>query len=231
MPPKSRPAAQTGRGAQGRRSPKPRTVIKQPRSYGGWVIAVAVLAVVGVLFAIYRSNTPASSASGGGPGYQVGQPGIGQQAPAFDLPASNGGSISLASLRGKTVLLFFQEGVGCEPCWTQIKQLEASASAVRAAGVDQIVSITTQPVKLLTQKARDEGISTPVLADTDLTVSKAYTANKYGMMGDAMDGHSFILVGPDGSIQWRADYGGAPKYTMDVPVDQLLADLKAARHA
>lgn len=30
-------------------------------------------------------------------------------------------------------------------------------------------------------------------------------------------------------IQWRADYGGAPDYTMHVAVDDLLADLKAGR--
>ncbi len=45
------------------------------------------------------------------------------------------------------------------------------------------------------------------------------------MMGDDRDGHSFILVGPDGTIRWRADYGGAPKYSMYVPVQRLLADL------
>lgn len=86
-------------------------------------------------------------------------------------------------------------------------------------------------MNLLAQKARDEGISTPVLADTSLAVSKAYQANQYGMMGTSMDGHSFVLVGPDGTIQWRADYGGAPKYTMYVPVKQLLADLEAGRRA
>ena len=46
------------------------------------------------------------------------------------------------------------------------------------------------------------------------------------MMGDR-NGHSFILVGKDGRIRWRADYGGAPKYTMFVPDDRLLADLRA----
>lgn len=51
------------------------------------------------------------------------------------------------------------------------------------------------------------------------------------MMGASRNGHSFVLVGPDGKIQWRADYGGAPKYTMYVPADTILADLKAGRRA
>ena len=185
--------------------------------------------MLGVLFVVFRSNNPTATRAGGPPAYQVGSPGIGQPAPGFTLPSSNGGAISLASLRGKTTLLYFQEGIGCEPCWSQLKDLEAAAGTVHAAGIDNIVSITTQPANLLAQKAHDEAITTPVLADTSLAVSKNFGANGYGMMGDSMDGHSFILVGPDGKIQWRADYGGAPKYTMYVPVRQLLADLSAGR--
>jgi hypothetical protein len=43
------------------------------------------------------------------------------------------------------------------------------------------------------------------------------------------DGHSFVLVGPDGVIRWRADYGGAPNYTMFLPTDRMLADLAGER--
>jgi len=198
----------------------------------GWVWGLlTVLVVLGALFAVFRTNNAGVTANGGGPGYQVGSPAIGQQAPDFTLPASTGQSLNLASMHGKTVLLYFQEGVGCEPCWTQMKDLEADPSAVHAAGIDEVVSITTQPANLLAQKAHDEQIATPVLADTNLAVSKGYQANQYGMMGSSMDGHSFVLVGPDGKIQWRADYGGAPKYTMYVPVKQLLAQLMAGRRA
>ena len=213
----------------GRRPASGRKPARQQRSHGWIWGAVAVIAVLGVLFTVFRSNNSGSSSADGQPPYQVGSPGIGQQTPGFTLPASTGGQVSLAALRGKTVLLYFQEGIGCEPCWTQLKDLEKAAGAVRAAGIDEIVSITTQPVNLLTQKAHDEGIDTPVLADTNLAVSKAYRANQYGMMGDSMDGHSFVLVGPDGTIEWRADYGGAPKYTMYVPVNQLLTALQAGR--
>ena len=69
-------------------------------------------------------------------------------------------------------------------------------------------------------------LSTPVLSDPDLTVSKAYHASEYGMMGTSRDEHTFILGKPDGSIGWRADYGGAPRYAMFVPTADLLADLK-----
>ena len=60
-----------------------------------------------------------------------------------------------------------------------------------------------------------------------LMVSQAYTANGYGMMGNSRDGHTFIVVGPDGRIRWRADYGGSPNYTMYVPISNLVADIRA----
>ncbi len=65
-----------------------------------------------------------------------------------------------------------------------------------------------------------------MLSDPNLAVSKTYDANKYGMMGGSHNGHTFIVVGPDGEIKWRADYGGAPDYTMYVPVPDLLADMR-----
>ena len=90
----------------------------------------------------------------------------------------------------------------------------------------QIVSITTDPLSALKQKVADEGLSTPVLSDPTLSVSKAYDANSYGMMGTSADGHSFLVVGPDRLIRFRADYGGAPNHTMYVKVATLLAQLQ-----
>ena len=95
--------------------------------------------------------------------------------------------------------------------------------------MDAVVSITTDRADLIGRKAADEKLATPVLSDPDLAVSRAYDANQYGMMGDMRDGHSFVLVGPDGVIRWRADYGGGPKYTMFLPTDKMLSDLAKER--
>ena len=189
-----------------------------------WTLtAVAGVAVVGLLWALFGR---ASSSAGLVP-YTVGQPGKGAVAPAFTLPASTGGRVDLSKFRGRSVLLYFQEGITCQPCWDQLVALEKATPDLRAAGVDQVVSITTDPVDVVTQKAHDEGIVSPVLSDTTLAVSGAYHANSYGMMGASRDGHSFILVDPDGVIRWRADYGGPPRYTMDVAVPTLLRQLRA----
>lgn len=190
-----------------------------------WVagVAVALAATFGLYSVFHRANGGASTSYA----YQAGSPGVGAQAPGFTLAATTGGTISLSSLRGKTVLLYFQEGLDCQPCWTQIQQLEAASAQVEAAGIDRVISITTDPVNLLAQRVKDMGLSTAILSDPSLSASTQYNANQYGMMGTSTDGHSFILVSPTGKVLWRADYGGAPNYTMDVPVSTLLAQLKA----
>lgn len=192
---------------------------------------VAVLVVVGVLFLIFRSTSPDAPGSGaGGQGgyvYQTGSPGVGDQAIDFSLPSTKGGTVSLADFKGKTILTYWHEGLGCQPCWDQIRAFEDDPAALRAAGIDDVVSITSGPVDALAQKMNDDGLHSTVLADTDLAVSRQYDMNQFGMMGDSRDGHSFVLIGPQGTILWRADYGGAPNYTMFVPVNVLLDQLKA----
>lgn len=202
-----------------------------------WMLAGGglVVAAIVVLYLIYQGAPArqgvASGASGDGSGYRhvAGQPSAGSTAPGFTLASGGGKQVSLTQFRGRSVLLYFQEGLSCQPCWDQIKDLENNQAALKAAGVDAVVSITTDPADLIARKAADEVLSTPVLSDPDLRVSHAYNANKYGMMGDMRDGHSFVLVGPDGIIRWRADYGGAPDYTMMLPTQKMLADLTKER--
>jgi peroxiredoxin len=199
----------------------------------GWIIAAAVVVVFAlvVLYLVYQNSQGKHDTTAGGSGFThvAGEPGAGTAAPAFTLTSGTGAQVSLTDFRGRNVLLYFQEGLSCQPCWDQIKDLERSKAALRAAGVDAVVSITTDPANLIGQKAADEKLTTPVLSDPSMQVSRAYDANSYGMMGDMRDGHSFILVGPDGTIRWRADYGGKPDYTMFLPTAKMLTDLTAER--
>ena len=197
-----------------------------------WIRAgMGAAAAVAVLLAVFLTGGHGGS---GSYTYQVGQPGPGASAPNFTLASNMGGSFDLAAQRGKTVLLYFQEGTDCQPCWTQLQAIQRDMAGFRRAGIDEVVSITTDPLGALRQAAGTYGTTIPVLSDPNLAVSQAYDANRYGMMGTSRDGHSFIVVGPTGTIEWRADYGGAPNYTMYVPVPTLLAQMgagMAAHHA
>src|SRR5712692_7321823 len=124
----------------------------RPRSrlqLGGMTAVLVVAAIVGLYFLRSSSN------SAGAYRFATGSPGPGQTAPPVRLPATTGGSFDLGSYRGKqSVLLYFQEGLTCQPCWDQIKAIEKDLPKFRALGVGPIVSITTDPLGLIRQKAK-----------------------------------------------------------------------------
>jgi peroxiredoxin len=190
------------------------------------VAVAASAAAIAALFGIYVSAAPSQGElpTPGKVSYITAEPASGS-APQMRLPSADGSAFDLADLRGQSVLLYFQEGLMCQACWTQLRDLENAEAELKAAGVDTIVNVTTDPADLLARKIKDENFSTTTVSDPTGEVSAEFGALGVGMMGDSMNGHSFVLIGPDGDIQWRADYGGAPDYTMYVPVPQLLADM------
>lgn len=190
-------------------------------------LCVVVIASVGVLAGIFfrAAGPPTERDAPARFPYVVGQPGPGSQAPELRLASTAGRTFDLGRSRG-TTLLYFMEGVMCEPCWDQLADIERNFSRFRALGIDRIVSIDCDPVGISRRKLVDEGLKSEVLYDPHEVMFR-YRTNEYGMMGDGMNGHSFVLVGPDGTIEWRADYGGSQTgYTMYVPVDSLLADIR-----
>jgi len=210
---------------RGKRAPYPPK--RSPRfGFTWWLVALTVVISFVGLYSIF-TNSSASKRASTASTYDVGRPGPGEAAPAFTLTDNTGRQVSLNDYRGKSVLLYFHEGLTCPPCWDQMTVLENEVQQLKAAGIDAVVSITTDPADLIGRKTRDMGLSTPVLSDLDMAISRKYEANRFGMMGASRDGHTFILVSPEGIIRWRADYGGPPTYTMFVPVDRLLNDLRA----
>ena len=193
---------------------------------------VASVAALAVLFGIYSSAAPAADElpAPGKVSYVTAEP-VRGAAPEMQLPSADGSTFDLGALRGQSVLLYFQEGLMCQACWAQLSDLEKAQADLKAAGIDKLVNVTTDPVDLLARKVKDDGFSTTTVSDPTGEVSREFGALGVGMMGPNMNGHSFVLIGPDGEIQWRADYGGAPDYTMYVPVPQLLADLSTRTSA
>ncbi len=189
-------------------------------------VALGVVAL-GALFVLSNSGGSKGTGKAGEYEFVVGNPGPGEKAPPLQLPSTDGGMFYLASEHG-SVLLYFQEGIMCQPCWDQIKDIEAEFSKFEALGVDNVVTITTDPLDALEQKAADEGLTSEVLADPGVGASREWGTAGIGMMGADMNGHSFILVNEKGEIEWRADYGGPPDHTMYLPVSNVLADMRAA---
>lgn len=84
-----------------------------------------------------------------------------------------------------------------------------------------VLSIATDPLPALANAAQEWQTSVPLLSDTDATVSTAYNVMQWAVPSDE-PGHTFVLVGQDGTVQWIRDYG-APEHggIMYVPVDEL----------
>lgn len=191
----------------------------------GAIVAIGVLVAVATVNSLSQAGDPTGGGTSSGPRYDVGNPGPGKPAPDFELASATGQPFRLSDQRGTTVLIYFHEGLGCAPCWQQTGDLQKDLGRFKTVGVDEIITISLDPLAAQQQRAQLRGITLPALADADRSVSTAYDALSYGMMGGATPGHTFILVGADGVIRWRADYGGPPNFTMFVPDETLLAEL------
>lgn len=168
----------------------------------------------------------------------------------FTLPSTTGGTITLSDFRGKSkVLLYFMEGVGCDPCFQQSRDIQNEYDKFKAMDME-LLTITVDPLDALRKIAGEFGITLPILADEDLKVSSIYDALKDSMHPGSRPGHTFVLVDKNGNIVWRKAYFmpsgstkmvmggkivdmdmemGKPGSVMHVPVKKLMADLKKGK--
>ena len=154
--------------------------------------------------------------------------GVGSVAPGFSLPSTSGNTFRLSDYRGKSnVLLFFNEGLSCQPCLAQMQGLDALNSGFKNLNV-VVVSITGDPLQTLTEWTKSSGPTYGmVLSDQGLEVSRSYgmLGADASMMPGTAPGHSFILVNENGVIVWRHDYG---PYNMNVANDEIMAAVRQA---
>lgn len=161
---------------------------------------------------LLASRSPSSSEGAGG------------AAPAFTLASTAGRSVSLADYRGQNVLLYFNEGAGCDSCFYQMAELEKNSSKLSASGLSVVPIVVNPADQVLAEMSRFR-LTTAFLIDSDQSVSNAYGVVGTGMHAD-LPGHSFVLVNGSGQIAWRGDYP-----SMFVTTDQLLSDIGAAGRA
>lgn len=172
-------------------------------------------AIVGVIYVGRTGQSPARD-------FAVS---AGDLAPEFALPVVGAEVVSLGQLRQRSpVLLFFYEGIMCQPCWDQLTAIERDYDQFRRLGIE-VVGITVDPLDQLILKVRQERTTLPVLADEGARVSAMYDTLRFGSMHPGQrPGHTFILVGQDGRVRWRRDFR-----EMFVSNSTILRDLRALR--
>lgn len=197
----------------------------RPRSGRGWKLGLPGLAVALVITASFV--LPDLIGKG-----QVSKPAVGTgliagaKVPAFSERAvATGAAISSRSISSQKTLLFFSEGVMCQACFEQIKGLERLQGQLDARGI-KLVSVTPDSPAELRQAVSQYLITSPMIADDDRDLSRAFNVLGRGMHGNA-PGHAFVLV-EGGKVLWYRDYWTAPTRTMYVPPERVLQDLPTA---
>ncbi|MDG6901307.1 MAG: redoxin domain-containing protein [Nitrososphaerota archaeon] len=199
----------------------PKSLRRQSHGTRNAIVVVALLAAA-IASVVYLLSV------GTGSGSAMLQ--AGQRAPEFELASVvNGTSFDLGNYANRSdVLLFFNEGLSCAPCLQQMVDIDRNYSAFAKMGLT-VASITTDSPSSLGTWARNNGMSNMMLlSDSSLRVDQSYTTMGAGtgsMHPGMAPGHTFILVGRDGKVLWREDYGTT---TMYVPMDQLIATVKSA---
>jgi len=131
-------------------------------------LVVGLLALLVWKVAHQNRNTAAAEISKGKTG----------PAPGFDLPRlDTSGKLSLASLRGKAVVLNFWQS-SCEPCKQEAPALEAAWRRLRAQGVT-VVGVDVYDFKSDARRfAKHYGVTYPLVHDT-----AGSTIESYGLSG------------------------------------------------
>jgi thioredoxin-dependent peroxiredoxin len=132
----------------------------------------------------------------------------GDLAPDFTLPDSEGNKVSLSSLRGRRVIIYFYPAAMTPGCTKEACDFRDSLASLASAGFAVLGISPDNPAKLAKFAARDS-LNFPLLSDEKRSVLKAYGAYGEKMMyGKPSVGviRSTFVVGADGKIE-QAQYG------------------------
>jgi peroxiredoxin Q/BCP len=132
----------------------------------------------------------------------------GDPAPDFTLPDADGHPVSLSSFRGQRVIVYFYPAALTPGCTKQACDFRDNLTDLNADGITVLGISPDQPSKLA--KFRDkEGLTFPLLSDSDHSVLEAYGA--YGekvLYGKKTVGviRSTFVIDQEGAIE-KAMYG------------------------
>jgi len=120
---------------------------------------------------------------------------VGTQAPDFSLPDDAGRTVSLASLRGRTVVLVFYPGDDTPGCTKQLCEFRDDWGEAQARGAE-VFGVNPQSAKSHTKFRQKFRFPFPLLVDAGQKVASLYHAN--GLLVK----RTVYRIGPDGTIQF-----------------------------
>jgi peroxiredoxin Q/BCP len=122
---------------------------------------------------------------------------VGEVAPAFTLPSTGGGTVSLADFRGRPVVLVFYPGDDTPVCTKQLNSYNDGLSEFETLDA-QVLGISAQSIESHEKFSGKHGFKFPLLADTDKAV-----AASYGTLGPiGFPRRSVFIIDADGVVRY-----------------------------
>lgn len=188
-------SARLSNASVSQRKPRHRNYLSRMRLYA--IAGVTFVAVAGMFVLLSRTAANHNMSGDSTP--------LSGAAPDFTLPSVNGQPVTLSSYKGqRNVLLYFNEGYGCDPCWQQALDIQGRSADLQAANTEFIDIMVDSPDLIKSEVSR-WGLKMPVLSDTSRTVSQQYHMLGFGMHSDKPN-HTFVFVDKSGEIRWWQDY-------------------------
>lgn len=133
--------------------------------------------------------------------------GVGDVAPAFELPQAGGGTLSLASLKGKPVVLYFYPKDDTSGCTAEAIAFSGLKPQFAKAGAT-VVGMSPDSVKSHDKFRSKHALAVELVSDADKKVLEAYGVwtekSMYGRKYMGVERTTF-LIGPGGKVArvWR----------------------------
>jgi peroxiredoxin Q/BCP len=148
---------------------------------------------------------------------------VGDKAPEFSVKDQHGNPVTLKSLKGKQVVLYFYPKDDTPGCTKEACGFRDSLSAIKKAGA-VVLGVSLDGEKSHQKFIEKFGLTFPLLCDEDMAVSKAYGVYKeksmYGKKYWGIERSTFVI---DGSGKLKAIF---PKVKVDGHVEEVLEALK-----
>lgn len=120
----------------------------------------------------------------------------GDRAPTFDMPADDGGRVTLSRLKGKRVLLYFYPKDDTSGCTQEALNFSAKAREFAAAGV-LVVGVSRDSVASHQKFKAKHGLKVVLAADEDGLVCARYGVwvekNMYGRKYMGIERSTFLI--------------------------------------
>ena len=131
----------------------------------------------------------------------------GQPAPAFELPASGGRTVSLAAMKGRPFVLYFYPKADTSGCTKEACDFQEALPALGGLGLD-VIGVSPDPMKPIEKFAEKYSLTFPLASDAEKTAAEAYGTwvekSMYGRKYMGMDRATF-LIDAEGKVAriWR----------------------------